>query len=249
MLRGMKTLALQCGWCLAASLLLLPLAGCENDSPAPPDRAKGDTPKGEEAKKVLVGKNVFFEVQGKERRAIVSSYVCLREGPLEQLLTRRERKEHEAILAFDGDARDIHKALLLTGATPGTPVRFQPKYEPATGQSIKVTLVYEHDGKQVTVPARRWVRNARTGKDLHVDWVFAGSHLVDNPLDEKGPPIYLANDGDIICVSNFESALLDLPINSPKDNSELAWEANTERIPPKGTKVAILLEPLPAAKK
>jgi hypothetical protein len=242
----MNTLARLRGWSPAGSLvLLLVAAGCENDSPASPDKPRGDSPPAEQAKKVLVGKNVFLEVQGKHRRVIVSSYVCLREGPLEQLLTRMQKKEHEAILAFDGDARDIHKALLLAGATPGTPVRFQPNYAPATGQTVKVTLVYEQDGKQVTVSAREWVRNAKTGKDLHVDWVFAGSHLVDNPLDPKGPPIYLANDGDIICVSNFESALLDLPINSPKDNSELAWEANTKRIPPKETKVAILLDPVP----
>jgi hypothetical protein len=244
----MNTLARLRTWCVAAPLLLL-LAGCEGDSPSSPERGKGETPKGEEAKKVLIGKNVFFELKGKERRVIVSSYVCLREGPLEQLLTRKERKEHEAILAFDGDARDIHKALIATGIEPGTTVRFQPTYQPATGPTVKVTLVYEQDGKQVTVPAQRWVRNARTGKDLHVDWIFAGSHLIENPLDPNGPRIYLANDGDIICVSNFESALLDLPINSPKDNSELAWEANTERIPPRGTKVAIILEPVPQAKK
>jgi hypothetical protein len=241
----MNTLTPLRGWSLACSLVLLLLAaGCENDSPAAPDRPKGESPKVEETKKVLVGKNVFLEMQGKRRRVILSTAVCLREGPLEQLLTRKQRKEHEAILAFDGDCRDIHKALLLAGATPGTPVRFQPNYAPATGQSIAVTLVYEQEGKQVTVPAREWVRNAKTGKDLHVDWVFAGSHLVDNPLDPKGAPIYLANDGDVICVSNFESALLDLPINSPKDNSELAWEANTPRIPPKETKVALILEPI-----
>jgi hypothetical protein len=235
-------------WCLVGSLVLALLAGCEGDSPAPAEKPKDDSAKAEEAKKVLVGKNVFFEVQGSQRRVVLSGYVCLREGPLEQLLTRKEKKEHEAILAVDADARDIHKALLLAGAKPGQTVRFQPKYVPASGQSIKVTLRYEKDGKQVSVPGQQWVRNARTGKDLDVDWVFAGSHLVDNPLDPNGPPIYLANDGDVICVSNFESALLDLPINSPKENSDLAWEANTDRIPPKGTKVVLILEPIPEKK-
>jgi hypothetical protein len=234
---------------LGSLALALLAAGCENDSATQAEKTKGDSPKGEEAKKVLVGKNVFFEVQGKQRRVIVSTAVCLREGALEQLMTRKEKKEHEAILAFDGDARTIHQALVAAGATKGNPVQFQPKYEPAQGQSIKVTLRYEQDGKQITVPAQQWVRNARTGKDLHVDWVFAGSRLVDNPLDPNSPPIYLANDGDVICVSNFEGALLDLPINSPKDNADLAWEAHTKRIPPKGTPVAVILEPVPPTKK
>jgi hypothetical protein len=151
--------------------------------------------------------------------------------------------------AVDADARDIHKALLLTGAKPGEPVHFQPKYVPARGQAIKVTLRWEQDGKQMSIPAQQWVRNAKTGKDLDVDWVFAGSRLVDNPLDPTAPPIYLGNDGDVICVSNFEGALLDLPINSPKEWAVgRSYEAHTERIPPKDTKVAVILEPIPEKK-
>jgi hypothetical protein len=78
-------------------------------------------------------------------------------------------------------------------------------------------------------------------KDLDIDWVFAGSRLVDVPF-EQGKKHYLANDGDVICVSNFETAMLDLPIKSPKDNADLAFEANTARIPPKDTRVTVILE-------
>ena len=83
----------------------------------------------------------------------------------------------------------------------------------------------------MTVPAREWVRDARTKKTLQYDWVFAGSEFVPNPIDPKAPDLYLANEGDVICVSNFESALLDLPISSSKDNDELVFEANTDRYP------------------
>jgi hypothetical protein len=230
-------------------MVLALLAGCEGDSPAPAEKSGNDTGQAEVVKKVLVGKNVFFETQGKQRRVVLSGSVCLREGPLEQFLTRKGKKEHEAVLAVDADARDIHKALLLTGAKQGETVHFQPKYVPASGQGIKVTLRWEQDGKQMSVPAQQWVRNAKTGKDLDVDWVFAGSRLVDNPFDPNGAPIYLANDGDVICVSNFEGALLDLPINSPKEWAVgRAWEANTERIPPQDTKVTVILEPIPEKK-
>src|SRR5262249_62159967 len=76
-------------------------------------------------------------------------------------------------------------------------------------------------------------------------WLAA---LVNNPLDPK-KKVYLANDGDVICVSNFETALLDLPIKSPKDNADLVYVAHTSRIPPPETKVVVVLEPLPAAMK
>jgi hypothetical protein len=247
----MKTARLSRWWWAGALVLAVAALGCEPDAPEKPDKTptKKDPAKPAEAQKKLIGPNVWFETQGDQRRVIISAAVCLREGPLEQLLTIKGKKEHEAPLAAEVDARHIHAALLAAGAKAGSTVRFQPRYLPATGQSIKVTLQYEEKGKLKTVPAQEWVRNSKTRKDLHVDWVFAGSRLLENPLDPKAPPLYLANDGDVICVSNFESALLDLPINSPKENSDLNFEAATERIPAKETKVALILEPIPEKKK
>ena len=76
-----------------------------------------------EAKKVSVGKNITLEVQGKERRVRVQAEVCLREGLLEQLMTRKGTKEHEAILAANIDVRELHFALTLAGAEPGKTVQ------------------------------------------------------------------------------------------------------------------------------
>ena len=128
-------------------------------------------------------------------------------------------------------------------------MRFAPKYRPASGTTIKIFVQYKDKDKQVTVPARSWITNAKTKKPMENDWVFAGSHLVTNPLDPDGKKHYLANDGDVICVSNFETALLDLPIKSPKDDADRFFLANTKRIPPLETKVVVILEPVLEAKK
>jgi hypothetical protein len=231
---------------LALGYILAPAA-----SAAPVGR---QTAKAAETKQARIGKNVFLEIQGDKRRVVVNASVCLREGPLEQLLTRKGTKEHEAILAADVDARDIHTALILARAKPGSTVKFKKvngKFTviPPSGTRIKVSLRYQDKGKEVTIPAQRWVRVSKTGKDLAHDWVFAGSVLFRDPLDPKRPLLYGANDGDVICVANFDGALLDLPINSSKSNAELAFEAHTQRIPPVGTKVTIILEPVLAAKK
>src|SRR3954454_24216032 len=73
------------------------------------------------AKKVGIGpkkgsENIFLEINGAKRRVLVNTKVCLRQGQLEQLMTRKRTKEHEAILVADINARDLHQALLLTGA-------------------------------------------------------------------------------------------------------------------------------------
>lgn len=204
--------------------------------------------------KVPMGRNVTVEIEGDKPRIIrvlVESRVCLRQGQLEQLLTRKRTKEHESVLAADVDARDIHKALLVAGAEAGSPVKFLPKLTPPTGTVVKVWLQYKENGKEIRRPAQDWIRDAKTGKALGADWVFAGSRLFRDPMKPNAPPYYLANDGDVICVANFDTALLDLPFDSSKENALLAYEAFTERIPPVDTAVTVVLEPVlpPAAKK
>ncbi len=238
--------------CLAGLAALIP-TGCEEpvsspQSPqAPSAKPRDPSP---EAKRVLVSPNVWLEVQGERRRVILSATVCLREGALELLLCRKNTKEHESILSADVDGRAVHKALNLARATEGSPVRYQPGFRPPSGTPIRITVQYEDKGKLVALNAREWVKNVKTSKELETDWVFAGSLLVANPLDPKAPKIYVAHDsGDLICVSNFEDAMLDVPLESSKDDAERVYVAWTERIPPLDTKVAVFLEPLPDRKK
>jgi hypothetical protein len=197
-----------------------------------------------EPKRVELAKNVFLEIDGKTKRVLLETKVCLRQGSLEQFLTRKRTKEHEAILVFDGDASKIHAALILCGAQAGSPVKFQPKFLPPTGTVIKVSVQYKDGAKTITRPAQEWIRDSKSKKDLASDWVFAGSRLFPDPDDATKPPYYLANDGDIICVSNFDTALLDLPIESTGDNALLQFDANTERIPALETPVTVILEPV-----
>ena len=237
---------------LAGLLLMFSLAlhlGCAQEKETPAAKPLPNDAKKVEAKKVPVGPNILFEVDGETRKVWVSAEVCRTMGPLEQLLCRKGTKEHESVLIADIDARDLHTALVLARGEPGSPVSFRPEYKAATGSVIRITLMFEKDGKKLTVPAQDWVRDTKSGKALAHDWVFAGSRFVPDPLDKNKPPIYLANEGDVICVSNFESALLDLPIESSKQNAEVQFEAFTENIPPDGTKVAVCLEVIPPTTK
>jgi hypothetical protein len=230
-------------WLCGCALLLVPwLLGCNEPARVPTSKPK---PQPSESKKVNVGNNLWLEVlPDGSRQVILSAEVCLTKGSLELLLTRKNQKEHEAILAADVDARKVHEALLLAGATPGSPVRFAPAFVPASGTRIDIDLVYSHNGTTHTVPAQHWIRNIATQQPLEHSWVFAGSMLVEDPFDPKGPKRYLANEGDVINVANFESALLDLPVESSKADNNRGYEAWEERIPPEGTKVSVILKPV-----
>jgi hypothetical protein len=201
-----------------------------------------------------LGKDLYFEFFKDKGygRVFVIAQVCLREGNygLECLLCRKSTKEHESILSTEADAQFIHAALEAAHVKAGKPVQFDPKFKPPTGDRVKVSLQYQQKGKTVTVPAQQWVRNVKAKKDLDLDWVFAGSILYKDPDEPQQKPTYLAtNEGAYICVTNVPTAMMDLPIASAKDLEHREFAPNTERIPDIGTKVVIILEPMPDDKK
>jgi len=196
-------------------------------------------------KRVAVGPNVVLEITNNSRRVLVKTSVVLREGPLEGLLTRSKKKEHEYMLAGDFDARHVHAALELAGAKAGAPVEFAPKYKAATGSIIRISLRYDKGGKAVTVPASEWIKEHKTGKPFAGEWVFGGSRMVNN----GGVKDYIANHGDVICLCNIDSAMMDVSLASPKAFDSRIYDANTAKVPAMGTAVEVILEVVPAKKK
>ncbi|HBB73642.1 MAG TPA: hypothetical protein DC048_04235, partial [Planctomycetaceae bacterium] len=140
----------------------------------------------------------------------------------------------------------VHVALLAIGLEPGHPVQFDPEYAPAEGPAVDVRLRWKDaDGAEREARAGDWIRNAETGKPLDVDFIFAGSVFWTDPLD--GKEYYQADGGDLICVSNFPTATLDIPIESSQSNDALLFEVFEGRVPPRGTPVEIILAPAPPA--
>ena len=180
-------------------------------------------------------------IDKKNRRVIVDGYVSLREGFLEMLACLAGTKEHESILGVRSKAQTVHAALLAVGAKSGHPVQFRPKFAPPTGTEIEIELQWLDDkGKWQKARAQDWIRDSKTKKPMTQPWVFAGSGFWK---DEQGKDFYMAESGDFICVSNFTTAMLDIPIESSQSNEGLLFEANTEKIPPLGTPVRIVLTP------
>ena len=181
-------------------------------------------------------------IDPKRKAVVIGGEVCLREGQLEMFACLKGTKEHESVVALRTEAYLMHAALLAVGAKAGNPVRFDPEYEPAAGTEIDVIVLWkDKDGKKHSTRAQQWVRHVKSGKPMPHAWVFAGSGFwVDEKTKERH---YQAEGGDVICVSNFSSAMLDLPISSSQANADLLFDAFTEHIPPRGTKVRVVLVP------
>ncbi|MEM8667866.1 MAG: YdjY domain-containing protein [Planctomycetota bacterium] len=184
-------------------------------------------------------------IDRKNQRVYVDGYVAMREGPLEMFACPIGTKEHESIVATLAKSSDVHAALLAIGAQKGTPVSYVPKFVPATGQRIRVWVCYrDKKEKFQVIDARRWIqRNGKPKEHMESDWVFAGSGFWKDPAD--GREYYRADSGDMICVSNFSTAMLDIPIASSADADDLLFIPFTDRIPDRGTPVRLVFIPVP----
>jgi hypothetical protein len=181
-------------------------------------------------------------IDAERREVIVDGYVALREGYLEMFACLVGTKEHESVVAVETRAATVHAALLAVGAVEGHPVRFRPKFQPAAGTEIEIELRWlDQDGKWATARAQEWVREVESKKEMSLPWVFAGSGFWTD--EQTGKRYYMAEDGDFICVSNFTTATLDVPMESSQSNEGLLFEAFTERIPLLGTRVRLVLKP------
>jgi hypothetical protein len=207
--------------------------------PAPAAAEKDRHP---ELRRLSPTEEVWIDRDRKE--VVVGGVVALDDGPIEVFACPEKTKEHEAVVAARSSARLIHAALLAIGLEPGSPVRFRPDYEPARGPAVAVRMRWTDEAGAVQeCRAQEWVRDARTGAPLAAEWVFAGSGWWHDPRD--GTASYLADAGELVCVSNFSTAMLDLPIESSQANDALLFEAFAERVPPTGTPVEMILSAAP----
>ena len=194
---------------------------------------------------VYLSKDHSVWLNKKTKQVLMTGKISIREGNLEMLASPRAKDYESIVCVTASDMSLVHAGLLAVGAKPGHPSRYsETKFTPASGTRIDVTIRWtDKEGKKHDVPAQDLVRNLKTRKSLDSNWVFGGSLFRVNA--DTGEKQYLADDGDFICVSNFPDSMLDLPYESPKDWSEHVFEPFTERIPPKGTDVILVLTPKP----
>jgi hypothetical protein len=178
-------------------------------------------------------------IDAKNRQVVVGGEIAIDKGPIEYFACPHGTKEHESIVSTRSTARLVHAALLAIGLVPGKPVSFDPEYAAATGPVVRVAMRWKDDKGVVSQrPAQEWIRDNRTGKPMEEQWVFAGSAFWTDPSD--GKEYYQADGGDLVCLSNFPTAMLDLPIESSQSNEALLFDAFEGRVPPKGTAVEMI---------
>lgn len=181
-------------------------------------------------------------VDTKRHLVVADGYIAMRQGQLEMFACPAGTKEHESVVGVIAKAQDVHAGLLAAGAKTGTPVQWEPDFKPPTGSEIEIhALWFDQEGKKKTIDARQWcVRWGKEKKILDVNWVFSGSSFWKDP--DTGENRYQAEAGDLVCLSNFSTATMDVPIQSSQANSGLLFVANTDLIPPEMTPIRLVFK-------
>ena len=179
-------------------------------------------------------------IDRRRKEVVVGGRIALDRGAIEVFACPARTKEHEAVVATNASAKLVHAALLAIGLDPGRPAAFVPEYRAAAGPPVAVRVRWrDADGRDRECRAQDWIRDAKTGAALDADWVFAGSEFWRDPAD--GREYYQADGGDLVCVSNFPTATLDLPLESSQSNDALLFDVFEGRVPPAGTAVEMIL--------
>lgn len=174
------------------------------------------------------------------RRAVaVDARVVLRKGLLELFACSPNTREHESILVVPARPLRIHEALGLVGLEPGRP----PGYDGQRGQGIaasggalRVVVQYVRDGVEWTAAAEEWVIDRTSNRSPStLDFVFAGSRSLD------GGSFGADSEGTVICLVDFDTALVAVGSSHSADNEQLWLAANTDAIPPVGTTCTMVI--------
>jgi hypothetical protein len=187
-----------------------------------------------------VGKLPHVEFDAVKKQVRVECEMLAVEAPLEFFCCVRGTNDYEAMIRSDVKPSDLHLALLAIGLKPGQPLQYSDaakRWIPPQGPPLQITMEYQKDGKTVTAPAWKWMRDTKTKKTAPpFTWVFAGSRVMP---DGK----YAADvTGYLISIVNFDLTVIDVPQLASSSNELLEWERNPDVTPKAGTPVTMIIE-------
>ena len=232
-----------------------PLVDGAHAKAAPPPRAS-------EPKLVRIGSDIVVNLANSE--VVIGAQVAARIGWLEQLVCKAGTREHESLLAVEAKPKLIHAALLAAGITHGSPgewIELAPdssgkailQLRPPTGSPVEILVRWKSGDDEHESKLCDWVRRVPDDSTANAlvpfpcnRFVFAGSRVRPNP-PSLGPGEHYVADytGSIVGLVTFGDEVIAFEEVIP-DRVDIAaplWEAWTDRIPPEGTPVDLVIRP------
>jgi hypothetical protein len=211
-----------------------------------PDKA-GDKPR------IITSKDGLMSVDLRKRQVVLKAEVCLQDDHqyLEFLLSGWGDKTHESLLHTRVKGRQIHFAMLLLGLRPGKAAEWiyidedRSANIPPRGGACTMRIRYtDKQGKPHEVDARDWMLSAPGQETAPPEkFIFVGSRVLADGS------YWADQDGELVSVANFRSAVFDVPFESTSSDQHLLFMANRDKMQPRGTAVELVIKPVEGAEK
>ena len=173
------------------------------------------------------------------RTASFPAAVNLREETIEYVIVHKRGKAHESLLRTEARPQDIHVAMLLLGARPAMTNTFGADgLGLPQGDGVIVEVSWTNQGASVRCPVEDLVQNKETKTTrARGQWIYNGSNFSEGSFTAE-------RDGSIVSIHIDPDALINNPWPG-RENDDL-YKPNTDKLPPIGTPVEIIIRVLPA---
>ena len=147
-------------------------------------------------------------------------------------------KTHESILIVDAEPIYILTVLGALDFKPGMNLSVEGDPRTPTGAPVDIWVEWNQGEEVVSRRARELVWNAFTEQPMReTPWVFTGGRLKNNQFT-----VQLFHN--IIAVYRDPDSLFNHPL--PTGTDDRTYRVNTDVIPPKGTKIKLIIRPTTA---
>ena len=143
---------------------------------------------------------------------------------------------HESILMLNTEPVSLYVALGLLELKPGMNLEAQGDPRDPKGSHVQVWVEWKQGDKVVSKTARELVWNKFTKQLMQkTHWVFTGGRIRTNQLTSQ-----LTHN--IIAIHRDPDSILNHPL--PGGIDDRTYRVNTDVVPPKGTKVKVIIRPI-----
>lgn len=143
---------------------------------------------------------------------------------------------HESILMLDAEPFSIFLALGMLDLDPGMNLEVQGDPHDPEGSDVQVWVEWKQGDKVVSKTARELVWNKFTKQPMEkTHWVFTGGRIRTGQFTTQ-----LTHN--IIAVHRDPDSILNHPL--PGGIDDRTYRVNTDVVPPKGTKVKVIIRPI-----
>ena len=182
--------------------------------------------------------NVVFDISKREVSVPGEINIVGANVNIEFFASGKLGKTHESILILDAEPLHIFAALGVLDFEAGMNLTVVGDPRTPTGSPAEIWVEWNRGDEVVSRRARELIWNAFTEKPMQeTSWIFTGGRQLNNQFT---PQLF----HNIIAVYRDPDSLFNHPL--PTGTDDRTYRVNTDVIPPKGTKIKLIIRPVVA---